>query len=123
MTRMWGVEPENMCRQHLMGEHNEMHMIVGSIRKHPHGEAIVRGHAKKGQINTTLIQERHDALADEMVERGYEHESPMNYEDKLNIGRVDASLDPSVGPDNIRDELADRCPDCRERMSGVKDHA
>lgn len=116
MTRMWGVEVELMCREHLMGEHNEMHMLVGSIRKHPHGEAIAQGHAEKGQIDTSLIQERHDALAEEMEARGYDHDSSMEYDDSLGIGEVDAERDPSLEASNIRDELADRCPECREKI-------
>lgn len=115
---MWGVKPEHMCTQHLLGEHNEMHMLVGSIRKHPHGEAIAKGHAEKGQINTARIQERHDELAEEMENRGMEHDSPMDYDDELDVGEVDAERDPSIGPSNIQDELADRCEDCRARILG-----
>lgn len=31
--RMWMVPPELMCRQHLLGEHVELHMFVGAINK------------------------------------------------------------------------------------------
>lgn len=31
--RMWKVNPKNMCRQHLLGEHVECHMFVGAILK------------------------------------------------------------------------------------------
>jgi hypothetical protein len=113
---MWGVSTELMCDQHLLGEHNEMHMLVGSIRKHPHGEAIARGHAEKGQINTALIQERHDDLAGEMEQRGMSHDSPMDYDDDLDVGVVDAERDPMFGATNLKDELADRCIDCRKRI-------
>ena len=99
-----------------MGEHNEMHMLVGSIKKHPHGEAIAQGHAKKGQINTALIQERHDALAAEMVRRGYDHDSPMEYDDELDIGKVTASRDPNIEAPDLKTELADRCIECRKRI-------
>lgn len=116
MTRMWDVDPELMCRQHLLGEHREMHFIVGSIEKHPHGEAIARGHGEKGQLDTSLIQERHDALVAEMEARGYNHDSPMDYVDDLGAGEISAERDPSVETETIRDELMRRCPDCRERM-------
>jgi hypothetical protein len=105
---MWGVDPSKMCRQHLLGEHNEMHMVVGGIRKHPHGEAIAKGHGKKGQLDTSLIQQRHDALAREMRLRGIEHDSPLEYFDELDVGEVDV--------ERHRDMLADRCPECRERI-------
>jgi len=108
MTRMWGVDPELMCNDHLLGEHNEMHMLREAIRKHPHGEAIAEGHAEKQQVNTARIQSRHDALVAEMEARGFDHESPLEYEDKLDAGEVD----------EVRhlDMLADRCEDCRGRI-------
>ena len=31
--RMWLVPPQLMCDQHLLGEHLEMHMFIGTIRK------------------------------------------------------------------------------------------
>lgn len=108
MTRMWGVDPELMCRSHLLGEHNEMHMLVGAIRKHPHGEAIALGHAKKGQVDTSLIQERHDELAEEMERRGHNHDSPLDYEDSIDAGEIDSL--------KTQDMLADRCKECRQRM-------
>lgn len=30
--RMWMVPPRHMCRKHLLGEHVELHMFVGSIK-------------------------------------------------------------------------------------------
>ncbi len=134
MTRMWGVDPRLMCHHgdhegletshsHLMGEHNEMHMIVGSIKKHPHGKAIAKGHAKKGQINTALIKERHDALAAEMERRGILHDSPLDYDDELGIGEVNAELDPGLDATSLKDELADRCKACRMRILGADSNA
>jgi hypothetical protein len=105
---MWNVDPEVMCDQHLLGEHNEMHMLTAGIRKHPHGEAIAKGHAEKQQVNTSLIQERHDELAEEMERRGMNHDSPLDYEDELNVGEVDV--------DRHLQMLADRCGECRERI-------
>ena len=31
--RMWMVDPKIMCRKHLLGEHVEHHMFVGTINK------------------------------------------------------------------------------------------
>jgi len=111
MTRLWAVNPREMCDQHLVGEHAEMHQEVGTIRNHPHGEAVARGHAEKGQVATRLIQERHDTLAAEMERRGMDHDSPMAYDDDLGLGEVDA--------DANRRELRERCDDCAERMEAV----
>ena len=56
MTRMWlGIRPDELCDQHLRGEHAEMHQEVGTWKRHPHGEAVVEGHTKKGQVEPRLL--------------------------------------------------------------------
>ncbi len=109
MTRMWGINPKLMCDQHLLGEHSEMHQEVGTLRNHAHGRKVVEGHAEENQIDTSLIQERHDDLVEELERRGFEHDSPMDYRDKLDLGEINIEK-------NIK-ELAERCEECRERMT------
>lgn len=108
MTRMWGIDPGLLCRNHLLGEHSEMHQEAGTIENHPHGEAVVKGHAEKEQVDTSLIKERHDELVDEMERRGMNHDSPLDYRDSLGLGSIDIEK-------NL-EELAGRCEDCRERI-------
>ena len=98
--RMWGVDPSRMCRQHLLGEHLEMHMFVGHINK---GRSIGR-YATGGLVDTSQIQARHDALAAELERRGYRHASPLAYIDRLAAGRIDARAAAA--------ELRRRCPRC-----------
>lgn len=31
--RMWMVDPATMCDRHLLGEHAEIHMAIGTIAK------------------------------------------------------------------------------------------
>ena len=33
IMRQWFVNPKLMCRQHLLGEHCEIHMFIGSMKK------------------------------------------------------------------------------------------
>ncbi|QIB75360.1 hypothetical protein G3I44_14315 [Halogeometricum borinquense] len=106
MTRQWGIDPELLCRQHLLGEHREMHQEVGHINAD--NLATVKGHARCGQVDTSSIQERHDELVEEMHRRGYNHQSPLEYDDELELGYIDLA-------ENLAD-LADRCEDCRGRM-------
>lgn len=101
---MWCVDPELLCRQHLLGEHNELHKLVGSIRA---GHSI-DGYIERGQVETSRIQSRHDALAAELERRGYSHDSPLSYSDALERGTVDV--------DANLEELKSRCERCRERI-------
>lgn len=111
MTRMWMIDPGHLCRDHLLGEHNELHKLVGGIRNHAHGEAIADGQAEKGNVDTSRIEERHVKLADELERRGYEHDSPLKYGDdeyQAGVGSIDV--------ENNRRDLAERCDDCAVRM-------
>lgn len=107
MTRMWMLPSEYLCQNHLMGEHAELHQLVGTIKRHPHGDAIAEGHAKKGNIDTTLIGRRHSQLVAEMERRGMNHDSPIETV-SVAIGSVDRQH-------NLRD-LTERCDDCRGRV-------
>jgi len=104
---MWCLPPAYLCRNHLMGEHAELHQLVGTILRHPHGKAIAEGHAKKGNIDTTLITRRHAQLVAEMERRGHNHDSPIE-DPAVDIGKVDTR-------ENLRD-LTERCDECRSRV-------
>lgn len=105
---MWCVPPEVLCRQHLLGEHKELHQLVGHIRA-GHMNAV-RGHAKQGQIDTARILDRHTKLAEELKRREYNHNSPLEYDDELDLGEIDE--------ESNFDELIERCTECRERSLG-----
>lgn len=126
MTRMWsGVEPSEMCDQHLLGEHSELHQVVGTLKNHPHGQAVIKGHIRKGQVMIVDVPTRHSLIADEMGSRGMNHKSPLTWED---IGDAIPDIDervrlfttPTPGWGEIqgqsRKELSDRCEDCRRSM-------
>lgn len=107
--RMWMVKPALMCRSHLLGEHGEIH-------KHRHN--FVKQHSiagRRGQIEPLAMQKRHDALAREMLKRGYKHESPYEQPSTDHLpavdrrGRVDRKA-------SLR-ELLDRCQECRDRAA------
>jgi hypothetical protein len=103
--RMWKVPPRIMCRQHLLGEHNEMHMFIGTIKK---GTSI-KGYVEKSLVETNNIQKRHDELVYEMSFRGYNHYSPLQYVDQLNLGYVNEIQSLSY--------LLERCERCTQRYN------
>lgn len=101
--RMWMVDPETMCRQHLLGEHVETHMLAATIRL---GKRL-DGYVANGLIDTSQLKARHDALAAEMEARGYTHRSPLDYDDKLALGTINVDVS--------QIELLTRCAECRRR--------
>jgi len=72
--RMWNVNHKFLCRQHLLGEHVEMHMFVGCIKMHTN----IQGYIDKGLVEVFYIKTRHDNLVKEMLSRGYKHKSPLD---------------------------------------------
>lgn len=105
--RMWMICPSRLCRKHLLGEHGEIH-------KHRHN--FVKRHSIKGrltpivQIEPMSMQARHDALAAEMVRRGFNHNSPYEQPDisHLTPDQRYARVDVLVSENDLRA----RCPDC-----------
>lgn len=106
------VNPKLMCRQHLLGEHVELHMLVGCIKR---GFSI-RGYTDAGLVDPNKINRRHAKLAVEMKRRGYNHNSRLP---KFILpfpikGEVDVKK-------NLK-ELYKRCTNCRaiQKQLGAK---
>lgn len=102
---MWMTDPRRMCRRHLLGEHVECHMILGSLRR---GTSLA-GYVAKGLVETARLASRHDELAREMLRRGWRHRSPLRAPRRMPaLGRVDRA--------ESRRELARRCTECRRML-------
>lgn len=106
MTRMWLIKPQKLCKDHLLGEHNEIHKAYGGLLNHPHGEAIIKGQVEDGNIDTSKMKVHHSVLVDEMKNRGYNHDSPFNYEltEHYGVGCIDVEQN--------RVDLSQRCEEC-----------
>ena len=75
--RIWDLPPERLCRNHLLGEHRELHAIWAVLtgeklgyRKHP--ETL------RWENRLAALYARHTALVQEMHVRGYTHSSPLD---------------------------------------------
>ena len=99
---MWMVSPRLMCRKHLLGEHVEIHMLVGSLRK----GINLDGFFENKLIEIHNIERRHEQLVREMKRRGFRHASPLVKVPKRRRGKVDRRA-------NLV-EMARRCRECRE---------
>lgn len=106
--RMWMTDPAIMCRQHLLGEHVEIHMFVGSINKGTRMDRFV----SDGLLEYNSLRPRHHALVCEMKKRGYNHDS------ELPVIKQCAQMTPRQRAKRIDRaasvaELLRRCPECR----------
>lgn len=111
--RMWMLPPERLCRKHLLGEHVELHMLVGSMRRGKNIDGFLAGKL----VDPRLIFQRHEQLVREMRRRGYAHASPLNEEECRAL--MQGYGFPQEGIDlraNER-ELRRRCEDCARNMA------
>lgn len=75
--RIWDVPPARLCRQHLLGEHRELHglwniLTQGKTGYSRHPETI------RWQGRLAALYRRHEALVTEMARRGYNHGTPLD---------------------------------------------
>lgn len=82
--RIWDIEPRELCRKHLLGEHRELHAVWNIITK---GKKGYSNHPETKRWNGKLaaLYKRHEVQVEEMVRRGYYHKSPLDK--KLAVGK------------------------------------
>ncbi|MFH1403451.1 MAG: pyrimidine dimer DNA glycosylase/endonuclease V [Candidatus Altiarchaeota archaeon] len=75
--RIWDIPPGFLCRQHLLGEHRELHAVWNIITEgkkgYSHHPETLRW---SGKLNALYL--RHEQLVREIVGRGYCHHSPLD---------------------------------------------
>jgi hypothetical protein len=100
--RMWMISPKMLCRQHLLGEHYEIHKMMGNLRNNG---KWAKSLTAKGYLEPQNALKRHDKLAKEMLRRGYTHKSKLDIKGLiLPIGFVSRSKSLT--------DLKTRCPNC-----------
>lgn len=90
--RIWDIPPEKLCRNHLLGEHRELHALWSILTQ---GK---RGYSKhpetmrwKGKRKALYL--RHEALVKEMAVRRYRHHSPLTAQLAIGTAKQDAYVD------------------------------
>jgi hypothetical protein len=105
---MWMTNPRKMCRQHLLGEHLELHMFAGSLKK----GISVEGYADNNLLEAKSIVKRHKEIAKEMERRGWHHNSPL---ESVNLRKVSAKvLNSRINRKAALRDLKKRCVRCRK---------
>lgn len=102
--RMWNVNPRKMCTQHLLGEHLEMHMFVGTIKK----GTKLNGYIDKGLVEIENISRRHDIIVREMLRREMNHNTPIEDTSNMLGGKVNKAENEII--------LISRCEKCKKLM-------
>jgi hypothetical protein len=75
--RIWDLPPRTLCREHLLGEHRELHAIWSIITLNRKGYAQ-HPETRRWRGKLRALYARHAALVDEMTRRGYEHHTDLD---------------------------------------------
>lgn len=91
--RIWDVDPACLCREHLLGEHRELHGLWNILTQ---GKAGYSRHPETlrwvGKL--AALYDRHERLVAEMLVRGYRHDSPLDPRLATGARIQDAFVDP-----------------------------
>lgn len=108
--RMWMVEPKIMCMKHLLGEHVELHMFHGTLKK----GGNINGYVLKGLVEPFSIPRRHIELVREMERRGYKHKTALEMESNTLEYLSNQYKTAKVNVETSRKELVTRCLECQK---------
>jgi hypothetical protein len=86
--RIWDVEPKYLCRKHLLAEHRELHGLWNILTKHK-GKGGYSHHPETlrwvGKQKALYL--RHQKLVKEFAHRGYSHQTPLDKELAIGLGK------------------------------------
>ena len=75
--RIWDIPVEKLCRNHLLGEHRELHALWSIILNNKKGYSKHPETLRwKGKLKA--LYNRHQEQVKEMEKRGYKHNSPLD---------------------------------------------
>ena len=84
MVRVNLINPKHLADQHLIGEYNEILMLLGYVRKYPNPEKIPekyclgKGHIKFFKNKLKYLILRHELIKKEMKKRNFETNVTIN---------------------------------------------
>jgi hypothetical protein len=90
--RIWDIPPSKLCRNHLLGEHRELHALWTVITEKKKGYSMHPETIRwKGKLKAMYL--RHDELIKEMNGRGYNHKSPLDKRKATDKSEQDVFVD------------------------------
>jgi hypothetical protein len=75
--RIWDLPPSLLCRQHLLGEHRELHGLWRILTENRQGYSH-HPETRRWRGKLSALYQRHEVLTEEMARRGYRHASPLD---------------------------------------------
>ena len=107
--RIWDVDPARLCRQHLLGEHRELH---GLWNIHTLGRTGYSHHpeTRRWEGKLAALFARHERLVEEMLRRGYRHASPLDAARATGSAVQDEFIDPPEEQLRLLREKPCGCP-------------
>lgn len=112
--RQWLVCPLIMCRKHLLGEHCEHHMFVGSLKR----KNKMDGYIKNNCLEPLSLQKRHNEISIEMKRRKYNHKSPLTVPSTL-LEYLGKFIYTKINKEESLLDLLLRCPTCLKRYKYI----
>ena len=109
--RQWMVDPKIMCRKHLLGEHVEHHMLLGTLKK----KKNVQGYVDKNLFEPQRLFSRHAELVKEMYRRKFNHQSELTEDSSVLDYLPRNQYNNVINKEESLKELLRRCPECRKR--------
>jgi hypothetical protein len=106
-----------MCNKHLLGEHVEHHMFVGSINKHK----SIKGFIENNLLEPKSLITRHDEIVKEMKSRGMNHKSDLpeiDWDYLESTGFLNHKID--IKKSEI--DLFSRCEECKKQKLRIKNN-
>lgn len=77
--RIWDLEPECLCRKHLLAEHRELHGLWNILTKHKAKGGYSRHPETLRWVGKQkALYFRHEALVKEFFQRKYQHHTPLD---------------------------------------------
>lgn len=110
--RMWMINPKLLCNKHLLGEHAELHKFKPSFVKQ---HRITKRISPVVQIEPESMMTRHNALAEEMLARGFNHKSPYEQPNLSYLKSEERYAKVNLVTNTT--DLKSRCPECAGRIT------
>lgn len=104
------LNPQMLCRQHLVGQHLECHMVLGILNK----KLNVDGYVQSNCLEIPSIQSYHDDCVIEMLKRNYNHNSPIQSINPNILQYYNKYVNILVDRQKSLNLLLSRCSLCRQ---------